>query len=194
MKKILRFILRAILLIFVVVILFVQYLKSELNNAFDSTSLNELKKEISNAESIPEDFMEVHRQINPIRNTSRTIFNRIVENSHYECPCLNVARAGFIRSKNRFTGNAFVLSWKLEKEFTQEQCFDYYAANYDFGYGTNGLKSAAEYYFKKEISNLTHKEKATLVIMFENSVLYNPINRPERINQKLKELGIAEPK
>ena len=85
----------------------------------------------------------------------------------------------FIFGQNRLLGNEYVLAWKLEKEFTQKQCLDYYVRNFDFAQNKIGINAASNYYFNKEISELNFDENATLAIMLKNPFLYNPIRQPE---------------
>ena len=49
---------------------------------------------------------------------------------------------------------------------------------YDFGNYADGIRSASRIYFSKEPKDLTIEESATLVGMFKNSSLYNPLQNP----------------
>jgi len=104
------------------------------------------------------------------------------------CPCLNVARSSFIFSDSRILGNQYVLSWKIEKEFTQMQCLNYYVSNYDFMSQKIGLEQAAVFYFQKKSDELNEEEMSILSLSLRNSALYNPITNLEGIKKKLLEL------
>lgn len=52
--------------------MFVQYLKSDLNNSFDKKQLNELKAEIEKAEPISTEFIKVYERVNPIVSSPKT--------------------------------------------------------------------------------------------------------------------------
>ena len=188
MKKLLKSTLKVIILIFIIGFLFIQYLISDFNNPFDEFRLNELKSEIKKAEPVPADFIEIYNKVNPITNTNGILLDAFKENYGRECPCLNLARLSGLYSNNKLLGNDYTLAWKLEKEFTQEQCFNFYSKIYDFTYNNIGLYSASEFFFKKPLNKLNYEQMATLAIMFQNSSLYNPIRNPEGIKQKLSEL------
>ncbi len=168
--------------------MFVQYLKSDLNNSFDKKQLNELKAEIEKAEPISTEFIKVYERVNPITNTNGILFDGIKENYYKDCPCLNAARLSFIKGKNRLTGNELVLAWKLEKEFTQKQCLSFYVEKHNFLYENIGINQASEYYFNKKLAELNFDQMATLTLMIKNAALYNPKRNPEGIKQKIAEL------
>lgn len=188
MKKLLKFMLNAVILILVCGFLFIQYLKSDFNNSFDQVKLSQLKSKIEKAEPIPTDFIEAYNHINPITSTNGILIDAIKGNYLRECPCLNVARMSFIHGENKLLENEYVLAWKLEKEFTQKQCLYLYAQQFDFLYNNKGIKSASEYFFHKKTDDLSYDEMATLILMFQNSSLYNPIKNPKLIEQKLNEI------
>ena len=188
MKKLLRFLFKTIILILLIGFIFIQFLKSDFNNPFDQNRLAELKSEIKDAKSITSDFTKAYEIVNPITNTNGILFDGLKEDYKRECPCLNVARMSFIYGENRLLGNEYVLAWKLEKEFTQKQCLDYYVRNFDFAQNKIGINAASNYYFKKEISELNFDENVTLAIMLKNPFLYNPIRQPERLKNKLTEI------
>lgn len=188
MKKLLKVIWKILILICIIGFVFIQYLKSDFNNQFEQKKLNELKLEIEKANSLPSAFVKIYNKVYKTTNTNGILFDRIRERYHRECPCLNVAQTSFIRSKNRLLGNEYVLAWKLEKEFTQEQCLFLYAKQYHFLYGNKGINSASKYYFNKKITELNYDEMATLVIMLRNPSLYNPIKNPENVEEKLNKL------
>ena len=48
-----------------------------------------------------------------------------------------------------------------------------------------GVFKALKYYFNKELNKLSQREKLTLIVMYENPSLYNPIRRPEKVKLKV---------
>ncbi len=188
MKKLFRFLVKTVILILILGFLFVQYLKSDLNKTFNQEQLSQLKTEIGKAEPIPSEFLEVFNKINPITNTNGVLYDAITENRNRECPCVDLALIAPVNGKNRYTGNRYILSWKLEKEFTQEQCFNYYVRNYDFLYENDGIFEASEYYFNKPLSELNFDQMATLTLMLRNASLYNPKRNPEGIKKRIAEI------
>ena len=69
---------------------------------------------------------------------------------------------------------------RLERSYTKEEIIALYFNEFDFLYGANGIKSAAEIYFNKQPHELNVQEAAMLVRMLKNPALYNP-----RKNEKL---------
>lgn len=69
----------------------------------------------------------------------------------------------------------WVISIRLEKQYTKEEIVTMYFNIYDFGNFGDGIRSASNIYFGKEPKDLDLKESAMLVGMFKNSSLYNPL-------------------
>ena len=72
----------------------------------------------------------------------------------------------------------YVISIRLEKQYTKNEIIAQYLNIYDFGNNGDGIRSASRIYFGKEPVDLSINESAMLVGMFKNSSLYNP--RPKR--------------
>tara|TARA_R110001592_G_scaffold165564_1_gene400039 strand:+ start:689 stop:2986 length:2298 start_codon:yes stop_codon:yes gene_type:complete len=91
-------------------------------------------------------------------------------------------------SKNLFTkrasGNTFkriaqklkewVVSIKLEKQYTKEEIIAMYLNTQGFLFNASGIRSAARIYFGKEPKDLKIEESAVLVAMLKNPRQYNP--------------------
>lgn len=69
----------------------------------------------------------------------------------------------------------WVIAIRLERRYTKEEIITMYFNEYDFLNQAVGIQSAAKIYFSKEPSELSTAEAATLVGMFKNSSLYNPL-------------------
>ncbi|WP_053990025.1 transglycosylase domain-containing protein [Mangrovimonas sp. TPBH4] len=188
MKKLLKFLIITIFSLFVLIFTFFQYLKSDLNNSFPKELLTYIETEIPKANPIDKEFQKVYDSMHPLINTNGMILERFKGKNKKECPCLSVAQLAPINYKNTITGNHYVLAYKIENHFTQEQCFNYYLNQMDFGYGITGVSNASKFYFNKDISQLNFKEKTTLVIMTENPFLYNPKRNPAPLNHRLEKL------
>ena len=94
-----------------------------------------------------------------------------------------------VRSRNKKEAvlqkiKEWVLSVQLERRYTKNELIAMYLNIYDFGYNADGVQSAARIYFDKTPQELSLEECATLVGMLKNSSLYNPIRRPERVEQR----------
>ncbi len=75
----------------------------------------------------------------------------------------------------------WVISTRLERQYTKEEIITMYFNKYDFVYQAVGIRSASKIYFDKEPNELKIEESAVLVGMLKNSALYNPMRRPELV-------------
>ena len=78
----------------------------------------------------------------------------------------------------------WVIAIRLERQYTKEEIISMYLNEYDFGFNADGIRSASRIYFGKEAIDLKTEEAAVLVGMLKNSSLYNPIRRPELVNER----------
>ena len=89
-----------------------------------------------------------------------------------------------------------VLAYKLEKKLSKEEILERYLNEIAYGNNYLGVKTAAEGYFRKDLSKLTLKESAMLVGIPNAPSYYNPLRHYERvikranlILKRLKKLG-----
>ncbi len=75
----------------------------------------------------------------------------------------------------------WVIAIRLERRYTKEEIITMYFNEYDFVNQAVGIESAAHIYFDKPPSQLTETESATLVGMFKNASLYNPLRNPQGV-------------
>ncbi|MCW5519999.1 transglycosylase domain-containing protein [Aureitalea sp. L0-47] len=78
----------------------------------------------------------------------------------------------------------WVIATRLERRYTKEEIITMYFNEYDFLNQAVGIQSAANIYFTKAPEDLTTVEAATLVGMFKNSSLYNPLKNPEGVRNR----------
>lgn len=101
-------------------------------------------------------------------------------------------------SKMLFTGKAsrnifkrigqkmkeYVVSTKLESQYTKQEIIAMYLNKYDFLNQAVGIRSAARIYFGKEPKDLEIQESAMLVGMLKNSSYFNPLRREAKVKQR----------
>lgn len=75
---------------------------------------------------------------------------------------------------------------KYERTNDKDTIMEWYLNTVYFGKLKYGVKSAAMYYFGKELSELTTAESASLIAITNNPSLYNPYTRPQN-NRKRQE-------
>ena len=68
----------------------------------------------------------------------------------------------------------------IERLYTKQEILTMYLNTVFFGYDRYGLKSAARYYFDKEVSNLSVEECALLAGLLKAPNYYNPRQNPEK--------------
>jgi len=74
----------------------------------------------------------------------------------------------------------WVISVQLERFYTKEEILTMYLNKFDFLYNAVGIKTASKVYFNTTPDALTVEQAATLVAMFKNPSLYNPLRHKER--------------
>ena len=94
-----------------------------------------------------------------------------------------------VRSRNKIKAvlqkaQEWVIAVQLERRYTKNEILSLYLNKYDFGYQADGVRSAAKIFFNKTPKDLSIEESAALVGMLKNSSLYNPIRRPERVEER----------
>ena len=88
----------------------------------------------------------------------------------------------------------WIIASRLERHYTKEEIVALYLNRYDFINQAVGVESAANVYFNKPAQALNVEESAMLVGMLKNSALYNPLRRPELVqNRRNVVLGQIKP-
>ena len=90
----------------------------------------------------------------------------------------NVSRSKVERVKQKF--KEWVISVRLERNFTKDEIISMYFNKFDFLYLAVGVKSAAKIYFNTSPDQLNIEQAAVLVGMAKNPSLYNPKRFPEK--------------
>ncbi|MEN8139226.1 MAG: transglycosylase domain-containing protein [Bacteroidota bacterium] len=78
----------------------------------------------------------------------------------------------------------WVISIKLERQYTKDEIIMMYFNKFDFNYLAVGINSAAKIYFNTTPQDLKIEEAAMLVGMAKNPSLYNPRRREEITTQR----------
>ena len=168
LKKTLRIFIGLVIVLTITII----YLLSDFNAIYKNEEFVFITTELKKAQK--EDFQS-------FISTYNKIYAKIKEPS---CPCQNIA--------NKITNNPYtslskrtLYLLKIKKEFTHDECLKLVLIHYDFGFGKIGIKEASKFYLKKDLKQLNEKEIITLVVMFRNAALYNPIRNKERLDAKV---------
>lgn len=71
------------------------------------------------------------------------------------------------------------LALRLEQKYSKEWILESYLNTINLGGGTRGVQVAAQYYFGKDVSELSLAECALIAGITKNPTAYNPLNYPE---------------
>ncbi|MCF8367401.1 MAG: transglycosylase domain-containing protein [Bacteroidales bacterium] len=80
--------------------------------------------------------------------------------------------------------NEWVIATKLEQRYSKEEIITLYLNKFDFVNNAVGIKSAAKIYFNVTPDSLKIEQSAMLIGMLKNSALYNPVRRPELVQER----------
>ena len=78
------------------------------------------------------------------------------------------------------------LAIRLEQDYSKEWILENYLNTINLGGGTRGVQVAAQYYFGKNVSDLTLSESALIAGITKNPTAYNPLNNPEKSLERQK--------
>ena len=115
-----------------------------------------------------------------------TITQQLLKNNVFETGGFERSMGSTVKRKIQ----EWVMAINLEKYMTKEEILVAYLNTINLGGGTYGVKAAAEYYFGKELSDLTISECAVLASITQNPTYYNPANNPEN-NQERQQKVLA---
>lgn len=87
---------------------------------------------------------------------------------------------GIIR---KFT-DIYMSIFKVEKNYTKEEIFEFYVNGPFLGSGTYGVEQASQVYFGKSASNLSLPEAAVIAGLFQAPTSYDPYVNPENANAR----------
>ncbi len=71
-----------------------------------------------------------------------------------------------------------ILAIQIEKNYTKDRIFAFYANKIYFAHGNYGIASAAEFYFDKTVKELSLSECALLAAIIKNPRRYSPLFSP----------------
>ncbi|MBT0607862.1 penicillin-binding protein 1A [Aequorivita echinoideorum] len=112
------------------------------------------------------------------RGGASTITQQLAKQLFTEQVSRNIIQRGLQKIKE------WIIATRLERRYTKEEIITMYFNEYDFVNQAVGIESAANIYFDKPPMALTTVESATLVGMFKNASLYNPIRNEEGVKNR----------
>lgn len=77
-----------------------------------------------------------------------------------------------------------LIAWKIEKQYSKQQILTLYCNLHNMGPGVFGVAAAADYYFGKQLKDLTLEECAMIAGLPRNPTVYSPRLRPKAALQR----------
>ena len=109
-----------------------------------------------------------------------TITQQLLKNNVFETGGFERSTGSVVKRKIQ----EWVMAINLEEYMSKEEILVAYLNTINLGGGTYGVKAAAEYYFGKELTDLTISECAVLAAITQNPTYYNPANNPENNQER----------
>ena len=97
-----------------------------------------------------------------------------------------VARQFFLSPAYSYTRKIaeMMLAWRMERELSKDEIFELYLNKGFFGNRSYGVAAAAEFYYGKDLDELSLDEMATLAGIPKHPSSGNPLSNPERARQR----------
>ena len=77
-----------------------------------------------------------------------------------------------------------ILAIQIERHYSKERIFTFYANKINLAHGNYGIASAAEFYFRKPVRELTLSECALLAAIIKRPMRYSPLVNPKEAVQR----------
>ena len=77
-----------------------------------------------------------------------------------------------------------LVAMRVEKRYTKEEIFTFYANQIYYGHGAYGVEAASQLYFKKSVKQLNLEECATLAGIIQSNVRQSPFVNPEATKRR----------
>ncbi|BBP88254.1 hypothetical protein BsIDN1_18720 [Bacillus safensis] len=90
----------------------------------------------------------------------------------------------FLRKKKQ---KEVIIAINLERDYSKDKLLEMYLNQLYFGHGVYGIQAAANYYFSKDVKDLTVSEGATLAAMPKAPSSYSPVLHPDKKNKQRRD-------
>lgn len=160
------------------------------------------KRDIISIEAVPEFLIQGllawedegfyhHHGVNPIA-IMRAMVNNMLGHPVSGASTLTQQLSRTIFLNNEFSLKRKIkelwISFQLEKRYTKNEILSLYLNHVPFGYGLNGVQSASQFFFNKNVSDLSYAEAASLITVISNPTFYSFIRFPQNHKKKQKEV------
>ncbi|MTH53359.1 PBP1A family penicillin-binding protein [Bacillus mangrovi] len=159
----------------------------------------EQNREIVNISEVPEHVKEAfiavedrrfyeHSGIDP-RAISRALYKDILAGSKVEGGSTitqQLAKNVFLSGEKSWLRKTkeLMIAINLENKYSKEKLLEMYLNQLYFGHGAYGVEAAAQYFYQKDVSQLTAEEGAMLASLPKAPSNYSPILHPEKAKER----------
>jgi penicillin-binding protein 1A len=151
-------------------------------------SYDEIPENMKNAILAAEDAYFFRHSGIDFRAMFRTIINDIInwELKGGSTLTMQLAKMRFTSTEKTFERKIKDIFYALdiEKNYSKEQIFTFYANQIWMGHGRYGIAAAADFYFNKTLDDLTLAESALLAGIIQLPARYTPIQHPDRARSR----------
>jgi len=189
--KIVRFFLMVFSLGVLLITTYTSYIFSSSNSGLDWEKLELIITEVEQSSPLDERVIDMYAQIHKgalERSSLEKIIDALSGDMNTNCPCFDVARVTYINNYHKLGENDFAVARRIERKVSQRQCLTYVLNASNYLYGNKGVRSAAAFFFGKTMKELSDDELIGLLIMLENSSLYNPKRFRKKYDAKVREV------
>ncbi|MER3125542.1 PBP1A family penicillin-binding protein [Bacillus pumilus] len=155
----------------------------------DPVSLKEVPDKVAKAFVAVEDkrFYE-HHGIDA-QSISRAVYRDILAGGKVEGGSTitqQLAKNIFLTNDKTFLRKTkeVIIAINLERDYSKDKLLEMYLNQLYFGHGVYGIQAAANYYFSKDVKDLTVSEGATLAAMPKAPSTYSPVLHPDKNKQR----------
>ena len=163
------------------------YLRNSSRGFMTDKELTEFVTKVKFAEELPDRFYQLYEQEHPnilSDNLNQQILNGLFTGNFTKSPSLLAAMISEISRQDTDSTKisnrkAYTLAWKLEEQSTQRECLNWALANYKFDLYIHGINEVANFYFKKDVSNLSERELSDIIALMKKPSIISVPDRSE---------------
>lgn len=192
MKRLLKIFRNISIFVFLVTLAFYIFILNAWKIDFTEEEIKPYIAEIKQAEKLPDLFYELYNVDNENSLeygtlkylTKNLLFIKTIAPSSVWIARLMYISKPEYRNYPKILKVELSLATKIDKEISAKEQLNFIVQETNFANDQIGLKSAAKFYFNKEVKELNSLEMAKLVVMFRNPSFFNPKRRLEKLNQE----------
>lgn len=132
-------------------------------------------KVVTAAPQLPKNFIKVYSKVYPERingNVYKLILYRFF-GERYNIPSLDISQHYMSSRRRGDLYNIVVITSYTERNFSQEQCLNFYFQYLDFTHNNIGIEAASQYFYKQPLNGLSDEQILELIVMEKNPSLYD---------------------